>query len=51
MFYSGNMIEAEKLFDRSIKSDEAGVGQKRNSIYSILSVDWIAYINYFEYNN
>ena len=47
-YYSGNIILAEINFDKSIKYDESLDEKKKKSIYSILSIEWIAYINYFE---
>ena len=47
-YYSGNIILAEINFDKSIKYDESLDEKKKKSIYSILSLEWIAYINYFE---
>ena len=47
-YYSGNIILAEINFDKNIKYDESLDEKKKKSIYSILSLEWIAYINYFE---
>lgn len=50
-YYSGNIMQAEINFDKSIKYDESQDDKKKKYIYSILSLEWIAYINYYELNN
>jgi tetratricopeptide (TPR) repeat protein len=50
-YYSGNVLQAEINFDKSIKYDESSDEKKKKSIYTILSLEWIAYIHFYEFSN